>query len=1687
MAVINNPQNFVINNSEFINNNSGGSNGIDVLLEASTPEATVDAGEREYDPRCSPGTREQHIKDVTSWATTSDSDQWPIYWMKGPAGVGKSAIAQTCAKAMKDSGHLGASFFFSINGRRKDHTRFFPTLAYQLATTLPDYREVVDRRVHNDKTLVSKTLSSQFESLIVEPLQALKEQGKEVRRRPIFIDGLDECESQDAQAEIIKLIAASVQAKSTPFCWAIFSRAEPQIASIFALVHVSSLCCVVHLPISRDNDKDIELYFRDGFKNMLQRRNMVLSSSWPTEEDIKKLVDAAAGLFAYAATVLRFIDKHEHTSFQDTLQAVLDAITKPGSHPLPIFSNLDSLYTLILERVPDGILRPMKVLLYWVALSDWEYHGNDVAVICNRFDISEATFKSICHYLQAVVAYREPSQSCQELVPTVDLAQSFYHQGSSFKLSGSLKSQLLEIHGTISFLHKSFLEFLTDPTRSSVFYVQSSDIQDESWDCMLQQSVRCASGYVIEGSRLELASGTASSSTLLSWPQGNEFVDSFLASNTIQCFLRGSRFFLTLALFPDLLSPEKELHHRKILIAERLIYGLGLHANSIEYTQIMEGTTFRCLTPEEYEQFDLAKFRAHVKRGENAGLIKAFHPHAPSIVASMNNLYSQNKPGKRCGLYKFGHGEKSVIWYWEYDTRQRYYHEFWTVDFERAMRIYKAEKFTIWDESGKQKGPSPNSTPQRLSITKNSSSSSLNLNRPLAFDEDIVTPLPPSPRTWPAPDGFEAFAPDAALVYEGTLGFERVDTVDVSGEVCGGNDEPHRSSLISTYEIEPEVTVFVTSPARPAIPNHGVVSVPSTRIAENTTPFTLPISNPAIPGLGETLTSSGRARILEDPIARPYGKLCSGVAHSSYASSHCTRTTYSANLCSTPTDAHSSPDSTWNGELGTEDESMEKRRWARLADTSTSHPLQPLITTPGLAALPGSCLVPHKAVYRTPPSFPLSRSLLVQEIMAFFSDAQNLVVNGGEFTSNNISNISTSNGIDVLLEASTPEAAVDAGEREYDPRCYPGTREQHIKDVTSWATTSDSDQLPIYWMKGPAGVGKSAIAQTCAKAMKDSGYLGAAFFFSINGRRKDHTRFFPTLAYQLATTLPDYREIVDRRVHNDKTLVTKTLSTQFKSLIVEPLRALKEQGREVRRRPIFIDGLDECESQDAQAEIIKLIAASVQAKSTPFCWAIFSRAEPQIASTFALVHISSLCCVVYLPISRDNDKDIELYFRDGFKNMLQRRNLVLSLSWPTEEDIKKLVDAAAGLFAYAATVLRFIDKHEHTSFQDTLQAVLDAITKPGSHPLPIFSNLDSLYTLILERVPDGILRPMKVLLFRMTLREWDDRGLGVAYICNLFGISEATFKSISHYLQAVVAYQEPSQPIQELVPTVDLAQSFYHQGSSFKLSGSLKSQLLEIHGTISFLHKSFLEFLTDPTRSSVFYVQSSDIQDESWDCMLQQSVRCASGYVIEGSRLELASGTASSSTLLSWPQGSEFVESFLALYTIQCFLCDSHFFLTLALFPDLLSPGKELHHHKALIAEKLIYGLGWHADDRKYVQIMEGTTFRCLMPEEYEHFDLAEFQARIKRGENVGLIKAFHPRTPSIVASMNNLYSQNKPGKRRGLYKLGHGEKSVIWYWEYDMKKQYFHEFITVDYERAMRIYKAEKFRMWDESWVPPS
>ncbi|KXN85502.1 hypothetical protein AN958_11240 [Leucoagaricus sp. SymC.cos] len=720
--------------------------------------------------------------------------------------------------------------------------------------------------------------------------------------------------------------------------------------------------------------------------------------------------------------------------------------------------------------------------------------------------------------------------------------------------------------------------------------------------------------------------------------------------------------------------------------------------------------------------------------------------------------------------------------------------------------------------------------------------------------------------------------------------------------------------------------------------------------------------------------------------------------------------------------------------------------------------------------------------------------------MSAFHAAQNFSIHGGEFVTIQNSHVGP-NGkcIDILLDAAYPDAAVDSEARKYDPMCFPGTREQYIHDITSWATTSANDStLPMYWMRGPAGVGKSAIAQTCAERVKESGQLGAAFFFSINGR-SDPRCFFPTLAYQLAAEFPDYRSIVDDRVYRDKTLVKKRMSSQFNSLIVEPLQELERQGKGIGSCAIFVDGLDECGGNDAQSEIIELIAASVHSKTTPFRWAIFSRPEPHIQSTFDKGHIFPICQRVLLPVSREADEEIETYLKGGFTNILLHRDLLsLSGSWPTREEIQILVEASDGLFAYPAAIIRFVDHHSFLEFKETLQAVLTMIASRTTHlstSMAPFAELDALYVLLTERIPKDSLPAVQLLLVYLFIKNYSTGAWYVGVICNSLGLSETGLRGICRQLSAVLEYRD-APLVFEFDEAIDLKRSFYMQDIPSWLPPQLKWQCHGIHGTVHLHHKSFYDFLIDPTRSSTFCVKVPPMLKKLFNHLVERHHHFAQGLDIRPIKLSLIPAPGPFN-LLSWPHKSEFVNSCLCVVFFNNLHQNlEHDGSMLPVFMDSIEPKclqklAALDYHKALVSSILVSGVGLHGEAQTVnlastVRVLPGIIFGRVDRVEFKAFNSGTFFTILEKLEKLGVFSPYRPNLFLALASIARPFSQRKKlMKASGRYKVGHGGKAIYYYWEFDMELGYFRDFLALNFEEAMKIYETEKSKMWEKDWVP--
>ena len=132
----------------------------------------------------------------------------------------------------------------------------------------------------------------------------------------------------------------------------------------------------------------------------------------------------------------------------------------------------------------------------------------------------------------------------------------------------------------------------------------------------------------------------------------------------------------------------------------------------------------------------------------------------------------------------------------------------------------------------------------------------------------------------------------------------------------------------------------------------------------------------------------------------------------------------------------------------------------------------------------------------------------------------------------------------LLRQYIAPGAFHNSEERYDPPKCHPHTRKAVLKKIEDWV--KDANKVALFlWLCGPAGAGKSAIAQTIAELLAKAGLLAAAFFFSRNAAgRNDKAPLVATLVYQLVTSIPEIRVHVLEALEVDPALFSRSIEAQ---------------------------------------------------------------------------------------------------------------------------------------------------------------------------------------------------------------------------------------------------------------------------------------------------------------------------------------------------------------------------------------------------------------------------------------------------------------------------------------------------------------------------------------------------------------
>lgn len=416
-----------------------------------------------------------------------------------------------------------------------------------------------------------------------------------------------------------------------------------------------------------------------------------------------------------------------------------------------------------------------------------------------------------------------------------------------------------------------------------------------------------------------------------------------------------------------------------------------------------------------------------------------------------------------------------------------------------------------------------------------------------------------------------------------------------------------------------------------------------------------------------------------------------------------------------------------------------------------------------------------------------------------------------------------------LRQLSLTNAELHAVERFPPPRCHPGTRMELRGEIYDWLTDENREHN-MMWLFGPAGVGKSAIAQTVGEFAEELGIFGAAIFFS-RGRKIDSSSFFVTsIAHQLAGQRPSYENLVASIIRMEPAVLTSAdKRAQLRKLLIEPFAISEPMNEPSTKQLIIIDGLDECTGEADQLELVELITAAVEDPSSPpFLWLICSRPEHHLKEHFLDGGLSNICWGRdLLPQEVGADADVERYLVDGLGRIAEKyrdepcADAGLALV-KGSEILNGLVRTVSGVFIVASSMLAFIGDPLIANPVSQLQIVIDAIDGSSADGGQSFlATIDALYLGVLGAVKKECLPQTLQILGACAVSP----RMPALHFANFLGITQDVFYSSLRSLYAFLSVPHHTTAAQD---------------------------------SLHFFHASFPDFLLHRSRSGEYFQDSDD-------------------------------------------------------------------------------------------------------------------------------------------------------------------------------------------------------------------------------------
>jgi hypothetical protein len=370
-------------------------------------EATYDSLAEGELSRCLPNTRIDLLEQIAGW--TADQASKRIFWLCGKAGTGKSTISRTVAQKLNDDGLLGASFFFKRGRADRSHAKLlFPTIVQQLADLFPNITHAIAAALDQDSLLCDKYLTTQFERLLLQPLQSIAPRSLPSAGVVLVIDALDECDNSDSIRTTLLLLSRVEDITSLKL--RIFVTSRPELPVELGFMDMSGdLHHDVRLEEAQESSiaHDIRIFYEHQFAIIRKESSLHdddIPTEWPGDQSTRVLVDQAVPLFIFAFTVSRYISADPRRNLTTILQQSSNAS----------FGGLKGTYLPILNQIvrsedegplEDRILKFKRVVGSIILL----YDPLSVTALARLLEVQHGDISRVLRPLHSVLNIPKPT------------------------------------------------------------------------------------------------------------------------------------------------------------------------------------------------------------------------------------------------------------------------------------------------------------------------------------------------------------------------------------------------------------------------------------------------------------------------------------------------------------------------------------------------------------------------------------------------------------------------------------------------------------------------------------------------------------------------------------------------------------------------------------------------------------------------------------------------------------------------------------------------------------------------------------------------------------------------------------------------------------------------------------------------------------------------------------------------------------------------------------------------------------------------------------------------------------------------------------------------------------------------------------------------------------------------------